>query len=140
MGDTRIAWSAVRTIGTYERRTLLLLTFPQMAWTPLAAGFCFYTPSSKSAHVGLVALFVFFFGAFYSPGEGPVPFTYSAEVFPLSLRGWYGLCRCDQLVLGRRTFIDIPEVIGCLHRHRSLRVLSWVPLTVSYLNAPLMVV
>ena len=26
------------------------------------------------------------FAAFYSPGEGPVPFTYSAEVFPLSHR------------------------------------------------------
>jgi hypothetical protein len=26
------------------------------------------------------------FAAFYSPGEGPVPFMYSAEVFPLSHR------------------------------------------------------
>ena len=26
------------------------------------------------------------FAAFYSPGEGPVPFTYSAEGFPLSHR------------------------------------------------------
>ena len=34
----------------------------------------------------MVALFVYLFDAFYSPGEGPVPFTYSAEVFPLSHR------------------------------------------------------
>jgi hypothetical protein len=34
----------------------------------------------------LVCLFVFLFAAFYSPGEGPVPFAYSAEVFPLSHR------------------------------------------------------
>jgi hypothetical protein len=34
----------------------------------------------------LIAFFVFLFDAFYSPGEGPVPFTYSAEVFPLSHR------------------------------------------------------
>ena len=80
------AWPAVRTIDTYGRRTLLLFTFPQMAWTLLAAGFCFYVPQSSSAHVGLIALFVFLFAAFYSPGEGPVPFTYSAEVFPLSHR------------------------------------------------------
>jgi len=80
------AWPAVRTIDTYGRRTLLLFTFPQMAWTLLAAGFCFYIPKSSSAHVGLIALFVFLFDAFYSPGEGPVPFTYSAEVFPLSHR------------------------------------------------------
>ncbi|KAF9653442.1 hypothetical protein BDM02DRAFT_3182955 [Thelephora ganbajun] len=80
------AWPAVRTIDTYGRRTLLLFTFPQMAWTLLAAGFCFYIPKSSSAHVGLIALFIFLFAAFYSPGEGPVPFTYSAEVFPLSHR------------------------------------------------------
>lgn len=57
-----------------------------MAWTLLAAGFCFYIPSSSSAHLGLIAFFIFLFAAFYSPGEGPVPFTYSAEVFPLSHR------------------------------------------------------
>ncbi|KAK8042003.1 hypothetical protein PG993_006526 [Apiospora rasikravindrae] len=34
----------------------------------------------------LVAVFVYIFAAFYSPGEGPVPFTYSAEVYPLSHR------------------------------------------------------
>jgi MFS family permease len=33
-----------------------------------------------------MALFIYIFAAFYSPGEGPVPFTYSAEVFPLSHR------------------------------------------------------
>lgn len=81
------AWPAVRTIDTYGRRTLLLFTFPQMAWTLLAAGFSFYIPNShKEAHLGIIALFIFLFAAFYSPGEGPVPFTYSAEVFPLSHR------------------------------------------------------
>ena len=34
----------------------------------------------------MIAFFVYLFDAFYSPGEGPVPFTYSAEVFPLSHR------------------------------------------------------
>lgn len=60
-----------------------------MAWTLLAAGFCFYIPESSRAHFGLIAFFIFLFIAFYSPGEGPVPFTYSAEVFPLSHRGTY---------------------------------------------------
>jgi hypothetical protein len=55
-------------------------------WTLLAAGFCYYIPKEDTAHLGLIALFVFLFDAFYSPGEGPVPFTYSAEVFPLSHR------------------------------------------------------
>ncbi len=80
------AWPAIWTIDTFGRRTLLLLTFPQMAWTLLAAGLSNLIPSSSTAHLGLVALFVFLFAAFYSPGEGPVPFTYSAEVFPLSHR------------------------------------------------------
>lgn len=57
-----------------------------MCWTLLAAGFCTYIPESSRAHLGMVAFFVYVFAAFYSPGEGPVPFTYSAECFPLSHR------------------------------------------------------
>jgi hypothetical protein len=34
----------------------------------------------------MVTFFIYVYDAFYSPGEGPVPFTYSAEVFPLSHR------------------------------------------------------
>lgn len=80
------AWPAVWTIDTWGRRTLLLFTFPNMAWTLLAAGLCFLIPDTSRAHLGMIAFFVFLFAAFYSPGEGPVPFTYSAEVFPLSHR------------------------------------------------------
>ena len=80
------AWPAVWTIDTFGRRTLLLFTFPNMCWTLLAAGFCFWIPESSNAHLGLIATFIYLFDAFYSPGEGPVPFTYSAEVFPLSHR------------------------------------------------------
>lgn len=58
-----------------------------MAWTLLAAGLCFLIPGDAgTARIGAIALFVFMFAAFYSPGEGPVPFTYSAEVFPLAQR------------------------------------------------------
>ena len=100
------AFPAVWTIDTFGRRNLLLFTFPNMAWTLLAAGFCSFISESSKARVPLVALFVFLFSgkytsfflrpgylspefscsAFYSPGEGPVPFTYSAEVFPLTHR------------------------------------------------------
>ena len=34
----------------------------------------------------MYAMRFYLFLAFYSPGEGPVPFTYSAEVFPLTHR------------------------------------------------------
>ncbi len=57
-----------------------------MCWTLLAAGFCFWIPKSSPAHLGMIAFFIYLFDCFYSPGEGPVPFTYSAEVFPLSHR------------------------------------------------------
>lgn len=71
----------------------------------MTAGLCFLIPEDNSARVPLIALFIFIFCgkdpyisgsrmwayitlslAFYSPGEGPVPFTYSAEVFPLTHR------------------------------------------------------
>jgi len=80
------AWPAVWTIDTFGRRGLLLFTFPNMCWTLLVAGMCNFIPESSKAHLGLVILFVYIYDAFYSPGEGPVPFTYSAEVFPLSHR------------------------------------------------------
>ncbi|KAI5458647.1 hypothetical protein BGZ63DRAFT_432100 [Mariannaea sp. PMI_226] len=81
------AFPAFWTIDTFGRRSLLLFTFPQMTWTLLAAGLCtLISPDLQTLRTGLVCLFVFLFGAFYSPGEGPVPFTYSAEVYPLSHR------------------------------------------------------
>ena len=73
------AFPAIWTMDRFGRRALLLSTFPQMAWTLLAAGLCYLIPEGSKAHIGLVALFVYLFGAWYSPGEGPVPFTYSAE-------------------------------------------------------------
>lgn len=79
------AFPAFWTIDTFGRRSLLLFTFPQMTWTLLAAGLCTLLDQGTT-RTALVALFVYLFAAFYSPGEGPVPFTYSAEVFPLSHR------------------------------------------------------
>ena len=85
------AWPAIWTIDTYGRRSLLLFTFPNMAWSMLAVGL-FSLIKAHTAHLALMALFIYVYSAFYSPGEGPVPFTYSAEVFPLSHRevgmGW----------------------------------------------------
>ncbi|CDZ97007.1 sugar transporter [Phaffia rhodozyma] len=45
------AFPAIFTIDTFGRRALLLLTFPNMAWTLLAAGFCFYIPETSKAHL-----------------------------------------------------------------------------------------
>ncbi|KAK4247565.1 hypothetical protein C7999DRAFT_41108 [Corynascus novoguineensis] len=80
------AFPAFWTIDTFGRRSLLLFTFPNMAWTLLAAGLFTLLPEKSTERAAAVALFVYLFAMFYSPGEGPVPFTYSAEVFPLSHR------------------------------------------------------
>ncbi|KAK9378816.1 uncharacterized protein V2V93DRAFT_328391 [Kockiozyma suomiensis] len=76
---------AIYTIDTFGRRFLLLVTFPLMALFLLFTGFSFYIPSGN-ARIGCVALGIYLFGIVYSPGEGPVPFTYSAEAFPLYIR------------------------------------------------------
>ncbi|KAF4119400.1 Sugar (and other) transporter [Geosmithia morbida] len=80
------AFPAIWTIDTFGRRSLLLFTFPQMAWTLLAAGLCSLIPKDTNTRAAMIAVFVYLFAAFYSPGEGPVPYPYSAEVFPLSHR------------------------------------------------------
>jgi hypothetical protein len=76
---------AIFTIDTFGRRSLLLATFPNMAWTLFVAGGCLYI-TSETTRLALVALFVYLFTIAYSIGEGPVPFMYSAEVFPLVQR------------------------------------------------------
>lgn len=73
-------------IDKFGRHTLLLFTFPQMAWTLFGAAFSFYIPESSPAHLGLIAFFVFLFAAFHSAGEGPVPSVYTAESFPITHR------------------------------------------------------
>lgn len=58
------------------------------------AGFSFWIPTDTdahhSAHIGCIALGVYLYGVVYSPGAGPVPFTYSAEAYPLYVRA-YGM-------------------------------------------------
>ncbi|KAM6509463.1 hypothetical protein FALCPG4_017118 [Fusarium falciforme] len=80
------AFPALYTIDTWGRRALLIATFPFMFLTLLGTGMSFYIPESSNAHLSLIAFFIFAFVAFYSPGEGPCAFVYSAEVFPLSHR------------------------------------------------------
>ncbi|GAB7352861.1 hypothetical protein MBLNU459_g3463t1 [Dothideomycetes sp. NU459] len=84
---------AIYTIDTFGRRNLLLTTFPLMAIFLLFTGFSFFIQQNdehSKARIGCIALGIYLFGICYSPGEGPVPFTYSAEAYPLYLRT-YGM-------------------------------------------------
>lgn len=74
------------TIDTFGRRNLLLTTFPLMAICMFFTGWSFWIPEDSKAHVACIALGIYLFGMVYSPGEGPVPFTYSAEAYPLYIR------------------------------------------------------
>ncbi|EFP79174.2 uncharacterized protein PGTG_05495 [Puccinia graminis f. sp. tritici CRL 75-36-700-3] len=93
MGTGLVNWifaiPALYTIDTFGRRNLLLTTFPAMAACLLATGMAFFIPfdgPGDNRRVGVVAASIYLYMAFYSPGEGPVPFTYSAEAFPLYIR------------------------------------------------------
>ncbi|MCJ1313283.1 hypothetical protein MMC25_006960 [Agyrium rufum] len=79
---------AIYTIDTFGRRNLLLTTFPLMSFFLFFTGFSFYIPEEThhTARIACIALGLYLFGVVYSPGEGPVPFTYSAEAYPLYIR------------------------------------------------------
>ncbi|PSR90503.1 and other transporter-domain-containing protein [Coniella lustricola] len=76
---------AIYTIDTFGRRNLLLTTFPLMSICLFFTGFSFWI-TSQTARIACIALGIYLFGIVYSPGEGPVPFTYSAEAYPLYVR------------------------------------------------------
>jgi len=83
------ALPAVYTIDTFGRRNLLLVTFPLMSLSLFFTGFCFWIDDDQiksTARIGCVMAGIYLFGVFYSPGAGPVPFTYSAEAYPLYIR------------------------------------------------------
>ncbi|KAF2445353.1 hypothetical protein P171DRAFT_411123 [Karstenula rhodostoma CBS 690.94] len=82
---------AIYTIDTFGRRNLLLTTFPLMGLCLLWCGMSFFLPTDAEgeptqARLASISAAIFIFMAVYSPGEGPVPFTYSAEAFPLYIR------------------------------------------------------
>lgn len=57
-----------------------------MAICLLFTGLSFLLPDATTAQIVCIATGVYLFGTVYSPGAGPVPFTYSAEAYPLRVR------------------------------------------------------
>jgi len=72
------------TIDRYGRRTLQLVTFPVMFLMLLMVLFSFY--GDKKVNLAFFIIGVVFFIIAYSPGAGPVPWTFCAEVFPTYVR------------------------------------------------------
>ncbi|RKK97680.1 hypothetical protein BFJ68_g13924 [Fusarium oxysporum] len=78
---------AIYTIDTFGRRNLLLVTFPLMAACLFFTGGVFQlSDEPRDPKIATITLGLYLFMAVYSPGLGPVPFTYSAEAFPLHIR------------------------------------------------------
>ncbi|KAL8780834.1 MAG: hypothetical protein Q9194_000688 [Teloschistes cf. exilis] len=77
---------AIYTIDTFGRRNLLLVTYPFLCLFLCFTGFSFFIPRESLARLACISLGIYLFGIVYSPGEGPVPFTYSAEAYPLYVR------------------------------------------------------
>lgn len=78
---------AYRYIDTRGRRFLLLVSLGGMTLSLPAISAFFYIETPE-IRLGLVASFsIAIFTFVYSIGAGPIPFTLSAEVFPLALRG-----------------------------------------------------
>ncbi|KAL8836642.1 MAG: hypothetical protein Q9176_006155 [Flavoplaca citrina] len=75
---------AFYTIDTFGRRNLLLFTFPFMALFQLLTGLGFLLEGR--GQLAMVMTGMYLFSVAYSPGEGPVPFLYSAESMPLYVR------------------------------------------------------
>lgn len=93
MGTGLVNWlfaiPAIYTIDTFGRRNLLLVTFPIMAIWLFFTGFSFNIEKAvevSTARLACITTGLYMFMVTYSPGEGPVPFTYSAEAFPLHFR------------------------------------------------------
>ncbi|KUL91265.1 hypothetical protein ZTR_01468 [Talaromyces verruculosus] len=111
MGTGILNWvfalPATLTIDTFGRRNLLLTTFPFLAICLLWTGFSFWIEPDivdSKKRVAMVTTGMYLFEIFYSPGEGPVPFTYSAEAFPLHVRevgmSWAtATCWCFNFIL-----------------------------------------
>lgn len=98
MGTGILNWvfalPAFFTIDTFGRRFLLLVTFPFLAITLLWTGLSFFIGETDAegncvgnctARTAMITTGMYLYEVFYSPGMGPVPFSYSAEVFPIQV-------------------------------------------------------
>lgn len=136
MGGGIINWlfaiPAIYTIDTFGRRNLLLVTFPLMAICLFFTAFTFYI-EHETARLACITTGLYLFMAVYSPGEGPVPFTYSAEAFPLHIRD-IGMSSGTAITWGFNFLISFtwPKMVesygntGAFCWYASWNIIGWV--------------
>lgn len=100
--------------------------------------FLFWTGSSflvqdKDVRLALVATSLYCFMILYSPGLGPVPFTYSAEAFPLHIRA-VGMSSATAITWAFNFLISFtwPEMMdkftatGGFYWYATWNILGWI--------------
>ncbi|TAQ86026.1 hypothetical protein B7494_g5655 [Chlorociboria aeruginascens] len=113
------AWPAVWTIDTFGRRTLLLFTFPQMFWTLLAAGMCYFIPTENKAHLGDGGFLRLPFRHCLFSRRRPSPIYILCRTFkPVGVFGFYAGLNLVALAL---IFLFLPET-----KQRTLEELDYV--------------
>lgn len=79
------AFPSLFLIDRAGRRPLVLVTFPLLSICLFFTAAAFSADSS-TVRLAMVCIGIYLYMAVYSVGEGPVPFTYAAEAFPLEIR------------------------------------------------------
>lgn len=74
-------------IDSWGRRPLLLISLGGTTLSLLALGAFFFIKDHELERALISSFTIVVFTFFYSIGAGPIPFTLSAEVFPLCFRG-----------------------------------------------------
>ena len=69
------ALPADKTIDTFGRVNLLLVTFPLLTLFQLLSAIAFVLKDGTAGKTGLIIAGLYLFAIAYSPGEGPVPFV-----------------------------------------------------------------
>ncbi|OBS29482.1 hypothetical protein FPOA_03419 [Fusarium poae] len=125
---------AIYTIDTFGRRNLLLVTFPLMAACLFFTGGVFNIgEGNQQALIGTVTTGLYLFMAVYSPGLGPVPFTYSAEAFPLHIRD-IGMASSTAITWGFNFVISLTwpalerafGITGALSWYGAWNIFGWI--------------
>ena len=126
------AFPAIWTMDKWGRRSLLLWTLPAMALTMAAAGWSFSIQGSNAQFVTLAGL-IYLFCAIYSPGVGPVPCAYSAEVYPLAVREvGMSFAVCTAALWATVLSLTFPVLLeelgeqGSFELYAALNVVAWV--------------
>ncbi|KAK3683242.1 hypothetical protein LTR37_020417 [Vermiconidia calcicola] len=126
------AFPAIFTMDKFGRRRLMLWTLPFMAVVMAFASLTFSLPKGTTQLIILAGL-IYLFCALYSPGVGPVPVPYSAEIYPSAVRE-VGMALAISTASTWATILSVtfPSLLAGLGEQRSfglyaaLNVLAWL--------------